>query len=186
MVVFSTSIALAAPAMAQQMQSVTLLGEADRVCTLSSPELGNGPIENFSVPSGGVYSVEQLADPTTLTTRAARINLTMAAMCNGVHRVVVRSENSGLWRQGITADAVGFGTAVPYSIDLSWADESPTLLADGSTRQLREWQILIGRPNAGDIEIDFSIQAGATNAGTGAPMVSGGYSDVVTLTVESQ
>ena len=30
------------------------------------------------------------------------------------------------------------------------------------------------------------IDAGATNAGTGAPLLAGSYSDVVTVTVESQ
>ena len=177
---------LAAPSQAQQSQSITLLGESGRACTLTAPELGTGPLENFGVPSGSVYAVSELADPATLTTRAARLNLTMDAMCNGVHRLVVTSENSGLWRQGGPTTAVGFGTAVPYRIDLSWADENPSLLADASTRQLREWQVLVGRPNAGEIQLDFNIQAGATNAGTGAPMVAGGYSDVVTLTVESQ
>lgn len=185
-VALAAATGLAAPATAQQAQTVTLLGQADRVCTLSAPELGSGPIENFAVPSGGVYTVQELADPNTLTTRAASLTLNMAAMCNSVHRIVVTSENSGLWRQGAPSSAIGFGTAVPYRLDLSWADENPSMIADAATRQAREWQLLVGRPNAGGIEMTFEIQAGATNAGTGAPMVSGGYSDVVTVSVEAQ
>ena len=177
---------LAAPAMAQQTQSVVLSATADRACTLSAPELGAGPIENFAIPSGGVYSVQQLADPNTLTTRAARLTLSMDAMCNGVHRLVISSQNSGLWRQGVPTNPSGFGTGVPYRLDLNWADANNSLLADASVRQARQWLILVGRANAGVIEMEFAIAAGATNAGTGAPMVAGGYADVVTLTVESQ
>lgn len=180
------TIGLAAPAMAQQAQDVTLLGTADRICALSAPELGAGPLENFSVPSGSVYSVEQLADPTTLTTRAARLTLSMDAMCNGVHRLIITSENSGLWRQGAPTSPSGFGTGVPYRLNLAWADENPSLTADASIRQARQWLVLVGRPNAGAIELEFEIDAGATNAGTGAPMVAGSYADVLTLTVESQ
>ena len=184
--VVALTIGLAAPAMAQQVQDVTLLGSADRLCALSAPELGVGPLENFSVPSGSVYSVEQLADPTTLTTRAARMTLSMDAMCNGVHRLIISSENSGLWRRGAPTSSSGFGTGVPYRLNLAWADENPSLTADASIRQAREWLILVGRPNAGTIELEFEIDAGATNAGTGAPMVAGSYADVLTLTVESQ
>ena len=184
--VVALTIGLAAPATAQQAQGVTLEGSADRLCVLSAPELGAGPLENFSVPTGNVYSVEQLADPNTLTTRAARMTLSMAAMCNGVHRLVVTSENSGLWRQGTPSSAVGFGTGVPYRLNLAWADENPSLNADASIRQARQWLVLVGRPNAGAIELEFEIDAGATNAGTGAPMVAGAYADVLTLTVESQ
>lgn len=176
----------AAPASAQQVQTVTLLGLAERACVLSAPELGSGSIENFAVPSGSVYTVQELADPNTLTTRAARLTLNMAAMCNGVHRIVVTSENSGLWRQGAPSQPAGFGTGVPYRLTLSWAGENPYLDADASSRQAREWQLLVGRPNAGGIEMTFEIQAGATNAGIGAPMVAGAYSDVVTVSVEAQ
>lgn len=165
---------------------MTLAATADRVCTLSTPELGSGPLENFAIPSGSVYAVQQLSDPNTLTTRAARLTLNMDAMCNSVHRLVITSENSGLWRQGTPTSPAGFGTAVPYRLGLSWANENPSLLADATVRQSREWLLLVGRPNAGVIEMQFEIDAGATNAGTGAPMVAGSYADVVTLTVESQ
>lgn len=163
-----------------------MTASADRFCTLSSPELGSGPLENFAVPSGSVYAVQQLADPNTLTTRAARLTLSMDAVCNSVHRLVVTSENSGLWRQGALTNPAGFGTAVPYSLGLNWAGENPNLLADATVRQNREWLLLIGRPNAGAITLEFEIDAGATNAGQGAPMVAGSYADVVTLTMESQ
>lgn len=183
---FAAASGFAAPAAAQQSRTVTLLGQAGQACSLSTPTLGSGQLENFIVASGNVYAVQQLADPNTLTIRAARLSLSFDAMCNGVHRVVVTSENSGLWRSGAAASAPGFGTAVPYRVELNWADENDSLLADAASRQRREWQMLVGRPNAGELALEFQIVAGETNAGLGAPMIAGGYADVLTLTVESQ
>lgn len=177
---------LVADAAAQSQQAVAVRGQADQICVLASPELGTGATENFNTPSGGVYVIEQLADPSTLTTRAARLTVSFEAMCNGVHRVVITSDNAGLWRTELTTPADGFGSAVPYQLQLDWADETRVLLAEAGSRQAQEWDLLVGRPNAGEILLGFSIDAGATNQGFNTPLLAGVYSDVVTVTVEAQ
>ena len=173
-------------ALAQDSQAVTLLASADRVCSISAPVIGTGPVENFVVPTGQVFVVQQLAETTTLTTRAASLTLNLDAMCNGLHQITVSSDGSGLWLVGEGSDAEGFGTAVPFNLVLDWADEVLPILADGNSQQARQWPLIVERPNAGSLELRFEIMAGATNAGQGAPLVAGVYSDVITLKLEAQ
>lgn len=171
---------------AQDQQAVTVTGVAEQMCTLGLPAQGNGALVNFETPSGSVFAITQLADPDTMTTRAANITLTMGAMCNSVHRVALASDNNGLWRQGVTVASPGFGSAVPYDANLVWADQQYRLDADATSRGYVEEQVLIGRPATGDMLIEFQVRQGATNAGQGAPMLAGEYSDVLRVTVEPQ
>ena len=184
---FTALIAASLPvsALAQQ-QTVVVSGVADQLCVLNPPEQGEGPVDNFDSPSGSVFSITELADPSTLSTRAARITVSMEAMCTSLHRVELASDGDGLWRIGGASTPPGFADAVPYSANLVWADEQNALSAQADTRQVRRLEVLVGRPNAGDMLLEFEIQAGATNAGSGAPLVAGEYSDVLRVTVEAQ
>ena len=177
---------IAAPAWAQDQATVTLTGEADQMCTVGQPTQSIGALTNFDTPSGSVFGITRLADPETLSTRAATITLSMDAMCNTIHRVVIASDNNGLWRQGVTTAPSGFGSAVPYTANLVWADQQYPLTAEAASRRSVEEEMLIGRPNTGEMLIEFEINAGATNAGLGAPLLAGEYSDVLRVTVESQ
>lgn len=177
---------IAAPVAAQEQQTVTVVGEASQKCTLGQPTQGDGALTNFDTPSGSVFGITSLADPETLSTRAATITLSMAAMCNSLHRVIIASDNNGLWREGAGASPSGFGSAVPYEANLVWADQQYLLTAEASSRQTVEEQVLVGRPNTGALLIEFEINAGATNAGFGAPLLAGEYSDVLRVTLEAQ
>lgn len=180
------ALGIAMPAAAQESSEVTLVGVAEDQCILGQAELGDGALENFENPTGAVFIVAELTDPSTLTTRAADLSLKLNAMCNSPHRLIVSSQNDGLWRTEVTGTASGFGSAVPYRLGLTWADETRDLAATAASRQAVEWEMLVGRPATGDVQLNFSIDAGSTNAGLGAPLLSGSYSDVVTVTVESQ
>lgn len=177
---------MAAPALAQTQQTVGLGGEAEQMCTLGEPTVGTGAFTNFDTPSGTVFSITQLANATSLTTRAASITLSLDAMCNTIHRVVIASDNNGLWRQGVATPARGFGSAVPFRANLSWASQQYALTADATIRQGVEEFMLVGQPNTGEMEIEFEISAGATNVGIGAPLLAGEYSDVLRVTLEPQ
>lgn len=161
-------------------------GQVELMCTLGQPSQGTGALNNFDTPSGTVFGISALTDPETLSTRAANITLTMDATCNGIHRVVIASDNNGLWRNGVGGAQSGFGSAVPYRANLVWADQEHPLTAEAADRQAVEQQMLVGRPITGEMLIEFSIGSGATNAGVGAPLLSGEYSDVLRITVESQ
>lgn len=180
------TLGIAMPAAAQESSEVTLVGVAEDQCILGQAELGDGALENFENPTGAVFIVAELTDPSTLTTRAADLSLKLNAMCNSPHRLIISSQNDGLWRTEVTGTASGFGSAVPYRLGLTWADETRDLAATAASRQAVEWEMLVGRPATGDVQLNFSIDAGSTNAGLGAPLLSGSYSDVVTVTVESQ
>ena len=176
----------AAPAAAQQQATVNVVGEAELLCTLGQPSQGSGALTNFDTPSGSVFGITHLTDPDTLSTRAANITLTMDAMCNSIHRVVITSDNNGLWRDGVGAAPSGFASAVPYTANLVWAEQQHPLTAEALDRLAVEEQMLVGQPNTGAMLIEFSIISGATNAGIGAPLLAGEYSDVLRITVESQ
>jgi hypothetical protein len=175
-----------APASAQQQHSVTLTGTAGLRCTLDQPELASTASTNFDAPAGNLFGITELGDPGTLTTKAASITLSMDAMCNSVHRVIIASDGNGLWRAGPATPAAGFASAIPYRANLVWADEQHALNAQANQRRLLENQILVGHPNTGEMLLEFEIDAGATNAGTGAPLLAGEYSDVLRVTVEAQ
>lgn len=172
--------------MAQDQQTVTVVGDANLMCTVGAPTQSAGALSNFDTPSGSVFGITRLADPDTLSTQAANITLSMDAMCNSIHRVVIASDNNGLWREGAGAAPSGFGSAVPYRANLVWADQQYPLTAEAASRQSVEEEMLIGRPNTGEMLIEFEINTGATNAGLGAPLLAGEYSDVLRVTVESQ
>ncbi len=178
--VFATSCA------AQERQVVQVLGSAERMCTLGLPGLGNGVAMNIDAAGGSVFNVTQLTDDTLLTTQAARVTVDMSAMCNGVHRISLGSDNNGLWRQQTGSTQSGFGYAVPYQANLVWADQQYVLTADASTRGYVEDQLQVMRAAAGNISIEFEISAGATNQGQNKPLLAGDYSDVLRLTVQPQ
>ena len=179
--ILAVAPALGGVARAQE-QSVVVTGEAERLCLLGPIALGGGVMTNIDTLAGSVLTVSQLADPQTMRTRAAAVTLTADIMCNTSHLVTLSSENSGLFRTQ-SAPSNGFGHAVPYQIQLSWVDEEATLAATAASRQRVETPIVLDRPHAGDLTINFSIQAGATNAGSGYPLLAGEYSDVLRLTV---
>lgn len=176
----------AAPSLAQEQQVVTVIGRAEPFCSLGLPVQGEASPVNFDSPGGSVFNVTRLTSDETLTTRAATITLDMEAMCNGVHRVVIASDNNGLWRQDTGAGRSGFGTGVPYEANLIWADRQHRLTADAANRGYVEDQMLVGRPAAGSLLIAFSIASGATNAGENAPLLAGDYSDILRLSVQPQ
>lgn len=163
-------------------------GRTPVVCTLTSgPGSGDG-FNNFTTADRNVYRVDQMIDATTLSTRAAWFELTLSGVCNTAHRVRVESLNNGLWQLSETPPARpdGFGTAVPYDLTARWVDQVVQLSTDAAIRQPRERSVPISGPASGDLRLRFEIFAGATNLAANAPMVSGAYSDTLTIILEPQ
>ena len=143
---------------------------------------------NFRTLNGGSLEVDQLTDPTTLSTRGASVELSFPAVCNFAHQIVLESQNNGLWRSelGMTPAPTGFSDAVPYTATLIWGPVTSTFEADASSRQIRDRTQSVDRPVAGQILLRLRIQPGATNLQTNAPLVAGVYRDTLRLTVEPQ
>ena len=182
----ASTACVAMPAAAQDSRAVAVEGEAEQFCTLGNPTQSTGALVNFDTPSGTIFAVTNLTEMDTLTTLAANITLASESMCNGIHRIAVASDNNGLWRTGGSIAPAGFASAVPYQANIVWADQEYLITADAGSRRAIEEEFLIGRPAAGNLLIEFSINAGATNAGVGAPLLAGEYSDVLRITVEPQ
>lgn len=163
-------------------------GRTPVVCTLTSGPGSAEGFNNFSTADRNVFRVDQMIDAATLSTRAASFELTLSGVCNTAHRIRMESLNNGLWQLSETPPArpAGFGTAVPYDLTARWVDQVVQLSADAAIRQPRELDVPIGRPASGDLRLRFEILAGATNLAANAPMVSGAYSDTLTIILEPQ
>lgn len=176
----------AAPALSQDTQVIEVIGQAEPQCNLGAAEQGSGDQLNMVATAGSVFSVSELTDSQTLSSRAAIITLDVPAMCNSIHRVALASDNNGLWLQNPTLATAGFASAVPYAADLVWSEQTYRLNADAESRGSVEESLIIGQPATGAIQIEFSIVAGASNAGFGAPLLAGDYVDVLRVIVEPQ
>ncbi|MBX9813091.1 MAG: hypothetical protein A4S12_09060 [Proteobacteria bacterium SG_bin5] len=169
-------------------QTVSIGGSADRICTLGQPQLVAGDVLNFLNQSGGSLQVQTLADPVTLTTRAARVGVTLDAVCNYPHQLRFETANNGLFstNQNPLAAPTGFGAAVPYTVDAQWNGTSATFFANALLRQRREQVLITGGAFAGAVTLRFTIAAGATNAEANSPLVAGPYGDFVRIWLEPQ
>jgi len=164
-----------------------VIGRVPQICAVDQPQLQGGTAAvNATIVSGQTILINQLTDPTTLATNAASFDISFDAMCNYAHRLVVESQNNGLWPNITTSGAPGFGNAVPYSADILWADTNATMDADASVRQIKDVSIPVGRPAEGQIELRFKLQPGASNAQLFSPLLAGTYRDVIRVTVEPQ
>ena len=163
-------------------------GRVPQLCAVSTPTLAASGLINFRTLNGGSLEVDQLTDPTTLSTRGASVELSFPAVCNFAHQIVLESQNNGLWRSelGMTPAPTGFSDAVPYTATLIWGPVTSTFEADASSRQIRDRTQSVDRPVAGQILLRLRIQPGATNLQTNAPLVAGVYRDTLRLTVEPQ
>jgi hypothetical protein len=163
-------------------------GEAPQVCAVQNPVLAPGALVNFRGLNGTMLQIDQLADPSTLTTLAASADVIFAAVCNYPHRIVLESQNNGLWRGGAVGASApsGFADGVPYTASLTWGPASSSFVVDATARKTSQLSAMVNRPAAGDIRIHLAIQSGATNLSANAPLVAGIYSDTLRVTVEPQ
>lgn len=173
---------------AQDSANYLVAGRTPVVCTLTSGPGSDDGFNNFTTADRNVYRVDQMIDAATLSTRAAWFELTLSGVCNTAHRIRLESLNNGLWQLSETPPArpAGFGTAVPYDVTARWIDQVVQLSADAAIRQPRERIVPVGTPASGDLRLRFEILAGATNLAANAPMVSGAYSDTLTIILEPQ
>jgi len=165
----------------------TVIGSVPQLCTMADPQLLNGsaPI-NVTSLTGNSIRITQLTDPATMATRAASFDIGFTAECNYAHRLVVESQNNGLWRSALTGEGPGFADAVPYTAVVRWGDTTTTFRADAEVRQISTITVPVNRPTQGVIELQFQILAGASNLQSFSPLLAGTYSDIIRVTVEPQ
>jgi hypothetical protein len=187
-----SALALACGASAQAGTSAplpfTVSGSAPQICAVGNPQLSAGALVNFQSLNGAALRITQLADPRTLATNAAQATVTFQAVCNYPHRIVLESQNNGLYRDGAAGAAPppGFADGVPYTAQLTWGAVTSTFFVPATSRQTSQDSVAVPNPTAGDIEIQLSVQAGASNLSANSPLIAGVYTDTLRVTVEPQ
>ena len=168
--------------------NLTVDGSAPQVCAVQNPVLAPGALINFRGLSGNTLQIDQLADTRTLATLAAAADVSFTAVCNYPHRIILESQNNGLWRGGAAGSAApsGFADGVPYTASLTWGPTTNSFFVDATSRRISQLSTAIGQPTSGEIKIHLAIQAGASNLTANAPLIAGIYSDTLRVTVEPQ
>lgn len=182
--------ALALPAVTAHAQNVgfDVTGSAPQVCAVQEPQLAAAATINIRSLSGNSLQIEDLVDSQTLSTKAASAEVSFDAVCTFPHRIVMQSQNNGLWRNsasGVTRPP-GFADGVPYTAVLNWGDTTDQLDADATSRGSTQQVTPIGNAVVGALTIDFSVQPGASNLAANSPLLAGIYSDILTVTLEPQ
>lgn len=176
------------PSLAQEDASETLgvSGSAPQVCTIASGRFRTGELLNFVGADSDTLRVIELLDPRDLSARAARATISFEAVCNFPHRVRLESQENGLWPVSgpLSPDQGGFATALPYAVSLNWADRAQLLETDAKIRRQRVTFAEIDEPAVGDMTVAISLDAGASNTQSGAPVLAGAYSDVLRIYLE--
>jgi len=179
-------LAASGAASAQSTQAFNVVGTIPSICAMEEPTLADGSLINFRGLNGTTLEVDQLTDPSTLTTRAASASVSFAAVCSFPHNLVVESESNGLWRNAGSGAPSGFADGVPYLAQLAWGPVNGNLVADASARRANQVTIGVDEAVSGEIVVDLEIQAGASNLRSNAPLIAGTYQDTLRITVEPQ
>lgn len=163
-------------------------GAAPEMCAIGEPTISSTtPAVNVHTAIGRVVEIQELADPKTLSTQAASVELAFAAFCNYPHRITLESDNNGLFRQEAGGLApVGFASAIPYRAELRWEDDAVNLEADALNRREVRQSLDSNDAVAGPLLLRLRILPGATNITTQAPLLAGEYRDIIRITVTAQ
>lgn len=182
------SLCAASPALAEDpaVRALPVTGSAPQVCAIDSSSMRISDLVNVRGSEGDTLQIVQLLDPATLAARSARASVELGAVCNFPHRLRIESQNNGLWPiEGNIASARGdFATALPYQARVTWADRSNNLLADAEIRRPVESRMEIDDPAAGEIRLEFTMDAGASNSRAFSPVLAGSYGDTVRIFLE--
>jgi hypothetical protein len=185
----SLMVAVNSPALGQTpvaSQQMAVTGSVPNVCSLQQATLSTGVLNNFRGLSGDTLQIATLVDPTTLATNAATAQLEFAAVCNFPHQVRLESQNNGLWQTDGSTDSriTGFAYALPYVASITWGDVSGELNADANIRHISEQSIYVDEATAGQLRLNISIVAGASNIHSNAPVLAGVYGDTLRIFLE--
>ncbi len=191
------ALAAAAPAVAAEVspapaptiatpQQLPVTGRVPQTCALQQGRIAPGGLVNIAGLDGDTLRIIQFVDPTTLAVRPASATISFEAVCNFPHSVRIESQNNGLWPvdQRVSDRPAGFAFAVPYTADISWGPVKSQFQATAKVRNLAQQVIAVNDPVAGEFNLRISIEDGASNVETHAPLVAGTYVDTVRIFLE--
>jgi hypothetical protein len=139
---------------------IHLVGQAPGACVIHGPSDAVTAANASYAPSGvgaGQIRITQMVDEPNAIGRAATIDLALGVICNSPHRLVVRSLNGGLLREGAAAGAAGqngFAEFVPYRVTAGWmgsevsgaSDAGGGLALDGAAGAIGQLSVAIAIP----------------------------------------
>lgn len=158
-------------------QALVLAGDAPPACVIDQPTASNPVNASYRSTGGssGQIDIAQFVDPQTALSQASSIELNLPVICNTSHRLVVRSLNGGLLRDGAVASTGGggFSEFLSYQVSVAWNGQSIEKSSDGGATSIDAAQ-----PGSGDMVIRVATLAG------GGPMVAGQYNDAIVVAFE--
>lgn len=181
----AATLGVAAAACAQTLPTgdeaesqLQLIGQAPSACVLSPPSAAAGANTSFAAQGGqaGVVRFTQFVDPQTAQPRDASISLAFPLVCNSAHRLVVRTDGSGLARTGGAATAPGFRDRLDFQVTADWAGAS----ASGTSATTTPINLATANGAAGQMNLVVAVTGG------GAPMVAGDYAGTLVVELEAQ
>jgi hypothetical protein len=177
----AAALLLPAAASAQRIDPtpgrLEIVGLAPTACLIRTPTSATGVNATFESTGGSSAQIRitEFVDPSNAQPRAASMNLAIPVICNGPHRVVVRSGNGGLRRLGPAAPASAFGEFVAYQVNTVWGDSQGNFTSDSASPML----IDSAGARAGQISLSINVPPG------GRPLVGGTYSDSIVLELQA-
>jgi hypothetical protein len=131
---------------------------------------------NATVQSTGTSSqvrIAQMVNPNTAEPERMSVDLSLPIICNGPHRVILRSDNGGLLRAGASAARAqgGFSEFLAYQIDASWAGQRVQAASDHAGGVI----IDSAGGGAGRMSVSLKVAPG------GNPLVAGAYADAIVI-----
>jgi hypothetical protein len=154
---------------------IALVGEAPSACVIRSAGSSSGV--NATVESVGSSAsrirIVQMVDTATAQPNAASIAIALPVICNSAHRILVRSGNGGMLRDGAggSGPSTGFSEFQPYGVEVAWAGQDirrPSNEEGGLVLESASGQ-------AGQVAITIELPAGTM------PLVAGTYSDAIVI-----
>jgi len=161
-------------------------GRAPEVCSLGNGRFKVSELDNFVDTAGDTLRVVQLLDPQNLSVRSARATIAVEAVCNFPHRMVLESQENGLFPIGgpFTAERGDFASALPYAATMEWGEQSRVLELNAKLRRPSAVETYVDQAAAGELVIHLELDAGASNTVYGAPVLAGAYGDTLRITLE--
>jgi hypothetical protein len=170
------SLAGAGVAFAQDQTDVTdrlsINGTAPSVCQMNAPQSSGGTNVQFSVSSSnaGQVDFQALANPQTAVAQPSTVSVSFPVTCTGAHSLTVSSSNGGMTNPA--PGAQGFSTRVDYALTAQWNGDTRQFQTVGSPASL---SLTESDGATGNLTVAISV------AGGGQPLVSGAYTDQVTV-----
>ena len=168
----------AQPAAELSQGRLEIQGTAYPACVIKGPTSAVGTNMRFDPagPTAGQIGITEFVDANAVS-RGGTIDIALPVVCNSAHRVIVRSSNGGLRRQGAAAAVQGnqFVQFFPYRVTTQWGGQAGQLTTD----QGGALTIDTGEARAGQLGLQISLAAG------GRPLVAGTYSDQIVVELQA-